>query len=154
LNKIKAAPPFLGIEHSQYVLSPETEKVLIEHFTAIDFKKENQGIIRGRKSYRAIKGDDPKKVAKKVYGKTKFASRIGIFSFSNGSYYTLPYIDISETLNLSPEYITDQYSKAEYVYIQPMLKELIGQYNLIDAEALSLIEMVYEAAKRTRSEGV
>ena len=151
LNKIRIAPPFLGIEHSQYVLSPNLERVFTEHFSAKELKKANEGIFRGGKTYIGRHGDTPKSVAKKIYGNVKFASKVPYFTFSNGSYYKLPFIDTNESRSLSSEKIADIYSKADENCIKEAIKEMANQFNVPEDEMSWLIETIYKVAQMTKS---
>jgi hypothetical protein len=149
LKEARNYPPFLGNYRS--VLSPKMERIFTDHFEASDFKQDNSEVIRGGLIYTGRSGDTPESVAEKVYGNKKFASKIPYFKFSNGSKFKIPFVDTNETRNLSSNEIEATYSKASVNYIEHALKELIDQNNLIESEAMPLLRIVYDAAKKCKS---
>jgi len=120
--------------------------------------KKNSHLIRGGGYYQARHGDNWETVAKRKYGGKKFSRefsrangdpRGGLSELSNGTYYSLPYIDISNSLGLSSHDIEKKYIVADKKSIEPTLTDLIGKLSLIEDEVLPLLRMVYDSAQLT-----
>lgn len=151
LRKIKTAPPFMGFQHSNPALPLIIERNLTEYFSARNFRALSKKNIRGGENYTVKNKDTWKSIAKNIYRSIKHADSIreankGASRLIAGMVIHLPYIDTKNPLEMSSKQIEKKYAIAEEGWIEPTKQELIKQFNLLEDEALPLLEMVYVAA--------
>ena len=153
LTRVKTAPPFLDFEKS--ILSPDHERNLAEYFRAKKFIEDNKGRIKGGGVYQVKPGQSSfENIAQEELGNSKYANQIkaanpGVLTTKTGQNIYFPYIDISDTLELSSEQIKRKFEVAQDKWIEPILKQLIAQFNLLEDNALDLLLMVYTASAKT-----
>jgi hypothetical protein len=161
LKSAKVFPPFLGIPHSSPVLPLEHEKMLTEYFEAVEFLAKNKSRIRGGGTFQARQGDNWEIAAEREYGDRRFAQHLmaankGFLSerLPTGSHFARPYIDVTETLGVSSEYLQVKYdiSDGKRGFMHKTLSFLWNDLHLTQEEALPLLSLVYEAAKTTIEE--
>lgn len=161
LNQAKALPPFLGMAHAKPVLPLEYERTLTELFEAQEFFAKNAGAIRGGNTFQAQQGDTWEIAAKREYGDERFskylmAANNGFLAepLSRGGHYTRPFVDISESLGLSPEHIQAKYDIVadKFKAFRKAFGFLLNDLHLTSDEAIPLLSWVYEAARLTLGE--
>ena len=82
INKIKNAPPFLGLENS--ILDLKTEMQFVEYFLAKKFKEDRGKYIRGGGSLTVTKTDNSiEDISKRIYGSKSVCQ----YSAFNGYFY-------------------------------------------------------------------
>jgi hypothetical protein len=157
LENIKAAPPFLGIQHYQPVISPGVEQTLTEYFLAQEFVKANGKFIRGGRNYQVKREDTWESIAKDIYGDAKFSNNIKdanreVYSVSAGMSIELPYVNISVSFGMSSGEIDKKYTIAQRKWIEPTLESLRKQFYLVDDEILPLVNWIYDAAQNAAAQ--
>lgn len=147
LNKIKAQPPFLGIEFPKSTITLQYETYITEHFLAKEFMKG----VRGGERYTVKKNDTFETLSLKVYGNTRCVSNIkennGIASLTPGQTILFPPLNINSP-SMSTNEVVEKMRMANPQWLKQKLNPL--KLNLVDEEIIPIFEAIYYAAQKVR----
>lgn len=147
LERIKAAPPFLGLNHDRPTISVEDEAELTEFFQASIYMEQYRDHIHGGE-HRIVSGDNRQSIAEKVYGDGRYDYYVKErHVYPIGSILKLPYLNTQR-----PDHPNDVERKMLISRDLDKINSMLNRYNLTSDEAIPVLRMVYDAAQRTLEE--